>query len=224
MNFKMYNYNENPFGINYGVFYPDEYRDLPLIVYLHGAGERGTDYSHIYRHGVPRLISEGRKLPAVVLCPQCPKTCVWDNIVSTVKAVIDSVISEYGIERDRICITGSSMGGYGTFAMGLAYRNFFSCICPVSGGGMPWRASNLKTTPVFAYHGGLDTLVPPICSELIVNAILENGGKASLTIIDGYGHNDAIDYAYRNTDLIENMLRQRRNDFDEVAEFCSECF
>ena len=224
MNFKMYEHNKNPFGINYGVFYPDNYHNIPLLVYLHGAGERGVDYSHIYRHAVPRLISEGAEIPAVVLCPQCPATCVWDNIVSTVKSVIDSVVEEYGILPDRIALCGSSMGGYGTFAMGLAYRSFFSCICPVSGGGMSWRAPNLRTTPVFAYHGALDTLVPPICSELMVNAINAAGGRASITILEEYEHNDAINYVFKSTDLIEKALSCRREDFSEIPEFCSECF
>lgn len=210
--------------MNYGVYYPDNYTDLPLMVYLHGAGERGLKYDHLERHAVSRLIAEGREYNAVVLCPQCPEDSVWDNVVRDLKKIIDSVVAEYGIKSDRICITGNSMGGYGTFAMGQAYPNFFSAMAPISGGGMPWRYTNLKTTPIYAAHGDADTLVPPICTELVVNAVNQNGGNAKLLILEGFGHNEGIDEAYRNTDIIEWLLSRRRTTREVAMEFCSECF
>ena len=224
MNEKDYLYLENEFDMNYKIFYPDEYAELPLIVYLHGAGERGKEISHLYRHGLAKLLHEGKEIPAVVLCPQCPAWCVWDNVVDRVKSIIDRTAAEFGIQKDRICITGSSMGGFGTWMMGATYPSFFAAIAPVAGGGMSWRAPNLRTTPVFAAHGMADSLVPPIYSELMVNAVKASGGKAELTLMDGKGHNDGIDHAYRSTDLIEWLLVQRRTDFDRVPEFCSEYF
>ena len=220
-------YQNGAFSMNYRVYVPKETKELPLLVYLHGAGERGDTpdkIDHILRHGIPKLINEGREFPAVVLCPQCPTNAVWDNIVFEVKALIDTVAREYAILPDRILLTGSSMGGYGTFAMALAFPSFFAAIAPVSGGNMSWRASNLKTTPVIAAHGACDTLVPPVCSELMVDAVNAAGGKAELLLLDGMGHNDAIDYAYRQTDLIDRLLAYRRTDFTPVPEFCHECF
>ena len=219
-------YRDNPYGMNYQIFYPEDEKNegLPLLVYLHGAGERGVNLSHILRHGVPKLIKEGRELPAIVLCPQCPAEYVWDNVVDRVKGVIDDVARRYGIEKDRICLTGSSMGGYGTFMMGKTYGGFFSAIAPVSGGGMSWRAGNLLNTPLWAFHGKEDTLVPPICSQMMVDAINAQGGSARLTLLENKGHNDAIDEAYRNTDLLSWLLAQRRRDFTAPPEFCSELF
>lgn len=217
-------YNENRFGMNYVVFYPESYDELPLMIYLHGAGERGTEISHLYRHGIPKLIAEGKEFPAVVLCPQCPAPFVWDNVAERVKGIIDCVAEEFGIKEDRICITGSSMGGFGTWMMGLTYNNFFSAIAPVAGGGMSWRAGNLRSTPVFAAHGSRDRDVPPVYSELMVNAVNAKGGVAELILIDGMGHNDGIDYAYRNTDIISRLLAQRRTDFTPIPEYCSEFF
>ena len=220
-------YQNGAFSMNDRVYVPKETKELPLLVYLHGAGERGDTpdkIDHILRHGIPKLINEGREFPAVVLCPQCPTNAVWDNIVFEVKALIDTVAREYAILPDRILLTGSSMGGYGTFAMALAFPSFFAAIAPVSGGNMSWRASNLKTTPVIAAHGACDTLVPPVCSELMVDAVNAAGGKAELLLLDGMGHNDAIDYAYRQTDLIDRLLAYRRTDFTPVPEFCHECF
>ena len=224
MNFVKKVYDNGKIKMNYGVYTPENYNELPLIVYLHGAGERGEEFSHLERHGISRLLSEGKEYPAVILTPQCPAQFVWDNVVTNVKEIIDTVVDEYGIKKDRISITGSSMGGFGTWMMGLTYNNFFAGIDPVAGGSMSWRMQNLKTTPVYAFHGDKDTLVPPIYSELCVNAVNANGGNAKLEILENYGHNDGINYAYEHTDLIDWLILQRRTDFSKVPEFCSHLF
>lgn len=224
MNVKDYFWYDNEFGMNYKIFYPDSYENLPLLVYLHGAGERGKEISHLYRHGIPKLISEGLNIPAVVLCPQCPETRVWDNVVDRVKDMIDNVVENFGIQKDRISITGSSMGGFGTWMMGLSYPDFFAAMAPVAGGGMSWRASNLRTTPIRAFHGSCDTAVPFVYSELMVKEVQKHGGCADLISLNGMEHNDGIDYAYRNTNLIDWLVEQRRHDFTPIAECCSQLF
>lgn len=219
---------DDRFNINYAVYCPDDFdisdSALPLMVYLHGAGERGKNFNNIYRHAIPRLIKGGSEYNAVVLCPQCPAECVWTNIVDEIKSIIDICIGEYNILEDRICITGSSMGGFGAWAMGLAYRNFFSGIAPVAGGEMSWRALNLISTPIYAVHGNKDTVVPDIYSKLMVESVKAAGGNALLKILDGYGHNDGIEYAYENTDIIDWLLSQRRSNFDYVPEALEELF
>lgn len=224
MNNTNYTFSGFDFEMNYMVHYPDNTKDLPLIVYLHGAGERGKNISHLYRHGIPKLLSEGKEIPAVVLCPQCPANYVWDNVVSSVKQIIDMVVSEYGIKNDRICITGSSMGGFGTWMMGLTYPSFFSCMAPICGGGMEWRAEKLKSTPVLTVHGAKDEVVPLLRSTLMVDAVNNKGGNAELIVLDDYGHNDAIDYAYRNTKVIEWLLSHRRTNFEYIPEICENIF
>ena len=213
-----------PERMNYVVYYPDNYSGLPLLIYLHGAGERGLTVEHLTRHGVPRLIAEGREIPAVVLCPQCPAQFVWDNVVSELKAIIDHVVEEYQIERDRICITGSSMGGFGTWAMAATYRSFFSAAAPVAGGGLPWCGPQLVRLPIRAYSGDLDEVVPVKCSEMMVEAVKQSGGTASMTYLHGFGHNDGIYEAYANTDLIDWLLAQRRTDFSYIPCVCEEFF
>ncbi len=215
--------NENE--MNYLVYTPNEMKkQLPLIVYLHGAGERGKNYEHLNRHGLAKLLHEGVELEAVVLCPQCPALRVWDNVMDDLKEIIDRVVTKYLIDKERISITGSSMGGFGTWMAGLTFPNFFSAIAPVAGGGMSWRASKLRKTPVFAYHGDKDSAVPVIYSELMTQVIEKNGGAVKLCVLKGYEHNDGIDYAYRHTDLIENLLNSRRTDFEEVPEICADLF
>lgn len=223
MNNTFYSIEKNN-KINYSIFYPNNYTDLPLLLYLHGAGERGANYEHVYRHGIPKLIKEGKEYDAVVLCPQCPAEFVWDNIVKELKDLIDSVVLKFRLKNDRICITGSSMGGFGTWMMTLTYPNLFAAAAPVCGGGMSWRAANLSTTPIKAYHGTADDMVPIIYSELMVEAVNRNGGAAELICLENFGHNDAIDEAYRNTDLTDWLLSKRKTNRQDVSEFLSELF
>lgn len=206
--------------MNYFVFTPDDYTDLPLVVYLHGAGERGENTEHVFRHGLPRLIREGREYPAVVLCPQCPRHVIWNNIVEEVKALIDRIAAEYGIGKDRILITGSSMGGYGTWEMAACYPTLFAGAAPVAGGGVGWRAGRMRSLPIKAYHGTADGVVPIIHSQLMVDCL----PNAELVPLEGYNHGDGINYAYEHTDLMEWLLQQRRTDFSYVPEVCEEWF
>ncbi len=211
--------------LNFAVYYPDDYRDVHLITYLHGAGERGFDISHLSRHGIPKLIEEGLEINAVVVCPQCLPDFVWDNLVEDVKAIIDRVAEEFNTDLNKICITGSSMGGFGTWMMGLSYPDFFAAIAPVAGGGMAWRTPNLRETPVYAIHGAEDSVVPPIYSELMVSTLNASGGNAKLLCLEGFGHNDGIDEAYRNTDLLQWLLSNvKSSERVHVPEFLSELF
>ena len=79
--------------------------DLPLLVYLHGAGERGTNLTHLGRHAIPKMLEEGKIFDAVVLCPQCPSDFVWNNVIREVKELIDQIVESYRISKDRISHT-----------------------------------------------------------------------------------------------------------------------
>ncbi len=210
--------------MNYIVAHPEKYERLPLLVYLHGAGERGRNIEHLYRHGVARMIYEGHDIPAVVLCPQCPASFIWNNMVKELKALIDKVAEDYMVDRDRIVLTGSSMGGYGTWEMGMCYPETFAAIAPVAGGGVCWRVSKLKGTPVFAYHGDADTVVPFSQSEILVKTLEKSGGNVTLTNMEGQGHNDGIYNAYFSTDLVKKLLSYEKKDHSHVYEPCEEMF
>ncbi len=198
--------------------------DLPFLIFLHGAGERGTNIDHVYRHGLAKLIHDGLEVPAYVLCPQCPGEYVWNTLVRELKEFIDILVEKYAIKKDRICITGGSMGGFGTWEMGVTYPSFFSAIAPVCGGGMSWRGSNLVKTPVKAYHGTADTIVPIVYSELMVENINQCGGHAELVRMEGLNHEQGINLPYSDTDLLDWILAQRRGDFSRVKENCEEMF
>lgn len=212
-------------GMNYWLFLPNEYKEnLPLIVYLHGAGERGKNIQNIARHAVPKLLIEGMEMEAVVLCPQCPADCVWDNLPHQVKDLIDEIAERHKVDRERITATGSSMGGFGTWMLGLTYPNFFAAIAPVAGGGMEWRSSNLIETPIRAYHGKQDTAVSWLRTEMMVKTVNALGGKAESVYFENLDHNDGIEYAYRETDLLKWLLLQKKSNRTTVKEFLSEMF
>ena len=223
MNMRFVSAAENG-SMNYAVYYPDHYEGLPLLVYLHGAGERGTAFDHVYRHGIPLLLEKGCSYPAVILVPQCPTEVVWCNIVHRIKDVIDTVAAAFSILPDRICLTGSSMGGYGTWSTALTYPNFFSAIAPIAGGGMAWRAKRLVTTPVYAFHGAEDSVVVPAYSQMMCDAVTAAGGEARLLLLEGFGHDDGINYAYAETDMVDWLLHQRRTDFSFVPDACSQYY
>ena len=224
----MMNINTNLFDMesrmNYAVAFPSDYTDLPLLIYLHGAGERGRNFEHVYRHGIPKLIQEGWNMNAVVLIPQCPAAFIWNNMVKELKCLIDDVMREYKIRKDRVVLTGSSMGGYGAWEMGMCYPEMFAAIAPVAGGGVVWRTGKLRKTPVLAYHGDKDSIVPISQSEIMVECANRYGGDAQLHILKGKEHEDGIDYAYRETDLIDRLLSYRKTDFSHIHEICEEMF
>lgn len=211
--------------MNYAIFTPERLDStLPLIVYLHGAGERGEHIDHLYRLGLAKKLHEGTEYHAVILCPQCPRNFIWNNIVTDLKKLIDNVTEEYKIMPDRIFITGASMGGYGTWEMALTYPSLFAAVAPVAGGGTTWRAARLHKTPIRAYHGSADSAVEAVNSKLMVDAVNRNGGHAELVVFEGLEHNEGIEEAYNNTDIIPWLLSHRRTDFSYVPDVCEEYF
>lgn len=180
-----------------------------LMVFLHGAGERGDDLDKVKTIGVAKLLDEGKDIPAVVICPQCPNDIVWTNIVFAVKELIDKTVEEFDIDKNCITITGLSMGGFGTWEMGITYPDLFAAIAPVCGGGMSWRTALLRDVPVWAFHGDKDNVVPIKNSLEMVDAVNANGGNAKLTIFHDISH-DSWTPAYSETTVIDWLLQQRK--------------
>ena len=121
---------EMPVKLDYVLYTPDEYKDskenFPLIVFLHGAGERGTDLSKVATHGPLQYIKDGNELNAVVLAPQCPEGVYWQP--HEVAALVKKVIKENRIDENRVYLTGLSMGGYGVWATGGEYPELFAAM------------------------------------------------------------------------------------------------
>ena len=191
---------------------PDNYdpktESLPLIVFLHGAGERGTDVNELKKHGIPKLFDKGSDLRVITVSPQCDTGTTWNAQVKDLKAFIDHIVEEYNIDKTRISLTGLSMGGFGTWAMGIEFPDYFSALAPICGGnGMVWLAHLLKDIPIKAFHGTEDDVVLYSCSVDMVEAVNKEGGKAELITYEGVKHDSWIQ-AYEQTDLIEWLMSQ----------------
>ncbi|MBO5280853.1 MAG: dienelactone hydrolase family protein [Clostridia bacterium] len=198
------------------VYLPEDFdasRKYPMVVFLHGAGERGDGSEQmlplVCKNALPKYAEEGKEYPFILLCPQCPENIVWNNIVLSLKKLIDQIALEYNADAERIYCTGISMGGYGTWEMGIIYSDFFAAVAPVCGGGFVWRASQLKNMPVWAFHGDADNVVPLENSRMMVDGVNAAGGNAKFTVFPGVQHN-SWDSAYLETDVIEWLLEQKR--------------
>lgn len=184
-------------------------KSYPLLVALHGAGERGEDVEKVCVHGVMKYIKAGKNVPAVVIAPLCPSELVWNHLTAELFELINYVAGEYAVDTEAISLTGLSMGGFGTWEMGICYPGFFAALAPVCGGGMSWRVKNIGKTPVRAFHGDLDDVVPPFNSYDMVDKLNKSGGNATLTVFNGVGHN-SWEPAYESTDVIDWLISQRR--------------
>ncbi len=183
---------------------------LPLIIQLHGAGERGHggDELHLVDvNGFSKFVANDDTHECMIVMPQCPKDGFWAGKVESIIEFIEQIKSEFDIDPDRISLTGMSMGGFGTWFTAMAAPKLFSAIAPVCGGGMSWNVGVL-TMPVWAFHGTADVVVPITYSELMVNAMKARGMNVKYTKFEGVGHN-AWDYTY-DCGLLEWLLGQER--------------
>ena len=196
----------------YLLYLPDGYaeseeRRWPLILFLHGAGERGDDIEKVKLHGPPKLIAQGRRLPFIVVSPQCPAGEWWSCEV--LDALLCEVETRYRVDRDRVYVTGLSMGGFGTWDLALKYPDRFAAIAPICGRGMPLLAERIRHLPVWVFHGARDDVVPIEESQRMVDALKRCGGNVKFTIYPDAGH-DAWTETYNNPALYEWFLQNRR--------------
>ena len=180
---------------------------LPLVIQLHGAGERGTgkdDLGIVEFLGFSDLLQH-KEYKCITVMPQCPLNSFWSAKVESILKFIDQLISEYDIDERKIYLTGLSMGGYGTWYTAMAAPERFAAIAPVCGGGMAWNAAVLKM-PIWVFHGTEDCDVSVIQSDEMVNALCKAGANVTYSRLAGVAHN-AWDYAY-NSELMEWLLKQ----------------
>jgi predicted peptidase len=192
-------------SVNYVIHLPLNYKNtkekLPLIVFLHGAGERGNDLSKMSIHGPLKYINEGNELDAIILAPQCASKEIWDNDVLI--TLIDKIKIKYKVDQSRIYLTGLSMGGLGTWNLAMEYPELFAAIAPICGPiffNFPEKVFVLKDKPIWVFHGEKDTVVPISHSERMVKAIESSGGNPRFTIYPEAGH-DSWTKTYDNPDF-----------------------
>jgi predicted peptidase len=179
----------------------------PVVLFLHGAGERGRDLELVKKHGPPRLVDQGREFPFILVSPQCPAEQWWRT--ETLHALLDEIIARHEVDENRIYVTGMSMGGFGTWSLAIETPERFAAVAPICGGGFPYLAFRMRKLPIWAFHGAGDEVVPLYESERMVKAVNEAGGQAQLTVYSDLGH-DCWTQAYDNPALYDWMLSHRR--------------
>ena len=209
--------------VNYLLFLPKGYnakaeQRWPMILFLHGAGERGTNVWKVAIHGPPKYVKTHPDFPFILVSPQCPEHKIWSRDV--LLALLENITAKYAVDTNRIYLTGLSMGGYGTWDLGLTYPERFAAIVPICGGGeiitvmlsSRDKAAALKTLGVWAFHGGKDPVVPLAESQRMVDALKKAGVEdVKLTVYPEAQH-DSWTQTYNNPQLYEWLLEHKRQE------------
>jgi len=197
---------------NYLLYLPKDYEEsdqkFPLVLFLHGAGERGNDLEKVKVHGLPKLVNEGKDFPFIVVSPQCPDLMIWN--IDVLSSLLDEIEANYRVDKNRIYLTGLSMGGHGTWSLALAQPNRFAAIAPVCGWADTSKANLIANLPVWVFHGAKDVVVPVKSSEDMVSALKNYGSNVKLTIYPEANH-DSWTETYNNEELYKWFLEQSLN-------------
>lgn len=178
----------------------------PLMVFLHGSGERGSDLAQVKVHGPPKVADRDPAFPFVLVSPQLPAEQDWDTAKLT--AILTATLKSLRVDPARIYLTGLSRGGHATWRWAAAEPQRFAAIAPVAGRGEVSSACALRSTPLWAFHGDRDDVVIPEGSFAMARAIRACGGQPRLTIYPDLGHN-SWDPAYDDPALYMWLLSHR---------------
>jgi predicted peptidase len=184
----------------------------PLLVFLHGSGESGTDLEKLKVHGLPKIVATRRDFPFIVASPQTPAPYrQLDSL--TLTAMLDELLARLPIDRDRVYLTGISMGGTMSYRWASENPARFAAVVPVSGYGVPEDACRLKDLPIWAFHGAKDHAVAIERDEATIKAINACGGQARFTVDPEGDHDDPYwSTVYGNPELYDWLLKQHRQD------------
>lgn len=205
--------------LDYFIRFPDGYRDgekYPVIVFLHGAGTRGDDIEILRNHVFFKEIAKHADFPFIVVAPHCKKN-MWYDVFERLKRLVLYVANSTFADINRIYLMGASMGGFGSWQLAMSLPELFAAVVPICGGGLKWSASRLVNVPIWAFHGGKDTLVEPEESIKMVDAVNKCGGNAKLTLYPENGH-DAWTATWRNYEVFEWLLSNINNNAPCIEE------
>jgi len=218
--------------LHYRILYPENYdktKKYPVVLFLHGSGERGNDNEMQLKHGSSLFtnMANRQKYPAIVIFPQCPKGDYWapvsdDDInfkfvnsksptepMMLVMRLLKQLKKTESVDKKRIYVTGLSMGGMGTFDIICRYPKFFAAAQPICGGVNVERLQKVKKMPIRIFHGDADQLVPALYSR---NAYIElkaiGSQKVQIVLFKGVGHN-SWDHAFKMNDFLEWMFLKK---------------
>lgn len=217
--------------LRYRQLYPDAnpYRKYPLVIFLHGSGERGRDNDAQLKWGAMQFATDRNmsQYPAFVIAPQCPEGQTWANLESEANGVvqlekptkpmelllklIEVSVASLPVDPDRVYITGLSMGGFGTFDALGRRPDLFAAAIPVCGGGDVSKAQSYAHIPIWILTGAEDNVVKPDFSTRLADALFDAGAKPGLTLYPEVGHFSWL-MAYDDPLVMQWLFRQRRGE------------
>lgn len=181
---------------------------VPLMLFLHGSGERGTDLEKVKAWGPPAIAEKDPDFPFLVIAPQLGDGEAWHALA--LKGLLDLVLSKYNVDRKRVYLTGLSLGGYGAWDLAMRYPQYFAAVAPICGGGIARAVGSMRTIPTWVFHGKKDDAVPEVESARMVEALKAAGGNVKYTVLPQGGHVDAWVHAYDKAGLFDWFLEQRK--------------
>ncbi|MCE9631007.1 MAG: alpha/beta fold hydrolase [Planctomycetia bacterium] len=200
----------------------------PVVLFLHGAGERGHDNAQQLKY-LPTWLAEPdlrKRYPCFVVAPQCREEHKWVDVdwsqgesspqtpeptadLAAAVAALDAVMKDEAVDPNRIYLTGLSMGGYGTWDLAARMPERFAAILPICGGGDAITAPRIAGLPIWCFHGDADQIVPVERSRRMIAAVKAAGGEPRYSELPGVGH-DSWTPAYRDPAVLEWLFNQSR--------------
>jgi predicted peptidase len=212
---------KNPIKVEYLLYLPKGYQTnsatrWPLMIYLHGAAERTDNVFGITWHGPPKLVRQGHNPQFVIVAPLCPPNQWWSD--TKLLQLLNFVEKEYRVDTNRVYLTGMSMGGSGTWSLGLTHAKRFAAIAPICGNVKPdflkklsvEQTEAIKSLPVWAFHGAKDTTVLPVASERMVKALMTMGSTNVFFTKYPNADHDSWTATYNNPGFYHWLLKHQR--------------
>ncbi len=198
-----------------GNFNTNQTQTWPLILFLHGSGERGDDPQKIKKYCLPRELESRADFPFVVLSPLCPANHRWIDMADPVMRLLSEITQRYEVDTRRIYLSGFSMGGEGAWYFAAQHPDQFAAVAPVSGQipdvpNFLETMCTLKNTPVWVFHGAADEMVPLANSQKLAQTLHDCGGDVQFTVYDGLKHGETSDKTYADPNLFNWFLTKTR--------------
>jgi len=205
---------EREVTLRYLIYLPSDYdaktaEKWPLLLFLHGSGERGDDIEKVKIHGPPKLVSQGKEFPFVLVSPQCPagpRGTGWN--AEQLSKLVESLANTYRIDRQRLYVTGLSMGGSGTWSLVAAYPEQFAAAMPLCGRGDLEAVDELAKTPIWVLVGAKDREQTVQNCQEMATALAKAGCKGRFTLYFELPH-DCWTVTYNNPETYAWLLSHR---------------
>lgn len=234
--FEKHLFIQNGDTLPYRLLLPENFdasKKYPLVFFMHGAGERGSDNQAQLLHGGALFLSDNarKNYPAIVVFPQCPQKSFWSNVsikmdslgkrsfvfnaaappslgMTLANGLLHQIMKDFKLQKNQLYVGGLSMGGMGTFELAARNPSLFAAATPICGGGDPAIATKVKDTKWWIFHGAKDDVVAPVNSEIMVAALKAVGADVKFTLFPDANHN-SWDSAFAEPDFLSWLFAQK---------------